>query len=437
MSFLAIHKVCPFDAKMVAPPSKYHTHRAFILASLSDGQSRITKISESLDNMATLRCLSLLGTRFERSEDGYRVFGRPYQTPEDVLDAGNSGSTIHFLLALASTAPGAAIFTGDASVRSRPQKPYLEALNHWGIEAWSTRENGKPPIIVKHCDPKNLGPYVEVDGLISPWRTGLILLAPLTGHEVKVTTTGVVQESTYVSMTLAMMKQFGVEVIVSSDHRAYIIPGKQSYIPTTIQIPGDISLASFGLALAALSGSHLVCSNIDLTTIHPEAAIIPALQRMGADLRINPEARSVEITGGRRLKGIDIDCSDAPDMVPILSVLFALAEGRSRIRNAYQVRFKESDRLAAMCQLNKMGAKAKETADGLEFEGVEKLRGATIDSFQDHRVQMSFVIAGSVAEGTTLVSNPSASNASYPNFFSDIREMGVPIEVIDQSTQSL
>lgn len=437
MSFLAIRKASPFDARMVTPPSKYHTHRAFILASLSDGESRIRKISESLDNMATLRCLSLLGIRFERSHDGYTVWGRPYQTPENVLDVGNSGSTIHFLLALTSTAPGAAIFTGDASVRSRPQKPYLEALNRWGIEAWSTQGDGRPPIVVKYHDPKRLGPDVEVDGLISPWRTGLILLGPLTGHEVKVTTAGVVQESTYVSMTIAMMKQFGVEVIASSDHRSYLIPGKQYYTPATIQIPGDISLASFALALAALTGSHLVCSNIDLTTIHPEAAIIAVLQRMGADLRIHPEAQSVEITGSGRLKGIDVDCSDAPDMVPILSVLLALAEGRSRIQNAYQVRFKESDRLMAMCQLNKMGAKVKETADGLEIEGVEKLHGATIDSFQDHRVQMSFAIAGAVAEGTTLVSDPPASNASYPNFLSDIREMGVPVEVVDQSTKSL
>jgi 3-phosphoshikimate 1-carboxyvinyltransferase len=124
-------------------------------------------------------------------------------------------------------------------------------------------------------------------------------------------------------------------------------------------------------------------------------------------------------------------------MVPILSVLFALAEGRSRIQNAYQVRFKESNRLVAMCQLNKMGARVTETADGLEFEGVEKLRGATVDSFHDHRVQMSFVIAGSVAEGTTLVSDPSASNASYPNFLSDIRKIGVPIEAIDQPIKSL
>jgi len=436
MSFLAIRKVSPFDARMVAPPSKYHTHRAFILASLVDGESRITRISESLGNMATLRCLSLLGTRFERSQEGYTVWGSPYQTPEDVLDVGNSGSTIYFLLALASTAPEAVVFTGDASVRSRPQKPYLETLNRWGIEAWSTRGDGRLPIVVKHQDPKRLGPYVEVDGLLSQWRTGLMLLAPLTGHDVKVTITGTVQEPSYAAMTVAMMKQFGIEVIASPDHRSYLIPGNQYYGPATIQIPGDISLVSFGLALAALTGSHLVWSNIDLTTVHPESAIIPALQRMGADLRINPDARSVEITGGRRLKGIEVDCGDASDMVPILSVLFALAEGKSRIKNAYQVHFKESDRLAAMLQLNKMGAKVKETADGLEFEGVEKLRGATIDSFHDHRVQMSFAVAGSVAEGTTFVSDPEAASMSYPSFLSDIREIGVPLKVIDQPTKS-
>ena len=144
MSDLVIHKAAPFDGRMVAPPSKYHTHRAFVLASLAEGESFVTGTSESLDNMATVRALAMFGTRFERTPDGYRVWGGPYQTPEDVLDVGNSGSTIHFLLALASTAPGAVIFTGDASIRSRPQKPYVEALNRWGIEVWSTRGDGRP-----------------------------------------------------------------------------------------------------------------------------------------------------------------------------------------------------------------------------------------------------------------------------------------------------
>jgi cyclohexanecarboxylate-CoA ligase len=431
MGDLVIHKAAPFDGRMVAPPSKYHTHRAFVLASLAEGESLVTGTSESLDNMATVRALAMFGTRFERTLDGYRVWGGPYQTPEDVLDVGNSGSTIHFLLALASTAPGAVIFTGDASIRSRPQKPYVEALNRWGIELWSTRGDGRPPLVIKHCDPGTLRSYVEVDGLISPWTTGLILLAPFTGHEVKVAVTGAIQESTYVAMTIEMMKQFGVDVLVAPDRRAYIVPGSQRYRPVTVQVPGDIALSSFGLALAALTGSHLVYSNLDLTRVHPEAAFIPALQQMEADLRIDPATRTVEIVGGRRLKGIEVDCSDSPDMVPILSVLMALAKGRSRITNASQLRYKECDRLAAMAQLNKMGARVRENADGLEFEGVERLRGAVIDSFNDHRIQMSFTVAGCVAEGVTRISDAQASEVSYPGFIVDIQRLGIPIEIAD------
>lgn len=433
MSYLAIQKVEPFSARMVAPPSKYHTHRALILASLAEGESTITGTSESLDNMSTVRCLTKFGARFEKMPDGYTVHGGAYQTPDDVLDVGNSGSTIHFLLALASTAPGAVVFTGDASIRARPQQPYLDALNRWGIEAFSTRGDGRPPIVVKHRDPRTLGNEVAVDGLISPWTTGLILLAPFTGHDVTVRVTGKVQESSYVAMTIEMLRHFNIHVEASADRARYFVPGGQTYRPASVHIPGDIALASFGLALAALSGSRLVYENLDLSLVHPEAAIIPALQRMGADIRIDERARTVEIVGGKRLQGIEVDCGDAPDMVPILSVLLALAKGRSRIYNAAQLRYKECNRLAAMMQLNQMGARVTETADGLEFEGVESLHGATIDSFKDHRVQMSFAVAGCIANGTTYVSDAEAAGVSYPGFIRDVKNLGARIQVVDRA----
>ena len=432
MSYLAIKKSAPFTGTMTAPPSKYHTHRAFILSSLADGESVITGTSESLDNMSTVRCLTRLGTKFEKMPDGYKVCGGAYQAPDDVLDVGNSGSTIHFLMGLGATAPGAVVFTGDASIRSRPQKQYLDALNRWGIEAWSTRGDGRPPIIVKHRDPRTLPAQIEVDGLISPWTTGLILLSPFTGHEVAVRVTGAVQEASYVAMTLDMLRRFGIHVDASKDRATYFVPGGQSFKPAPIHIPGDIALASFGLALAALSGSRLVYENIDLSIVHPEAAIVPALQRMGADLHINEKSRTIEIIGGKRLQGITVDCGDAPDMVPILSVLLALANGTSRIYNAAQLRYKECDRLAAMMQLNKMGARVTETADGLEFEGVEKLHGAMIDSFKDHRVQMSFAVAGCIADGTTYVSDAEAAGVSYPGFLRDVKNLGARIEMVER-----
>jgi 3-phosphoshikimate 1-carboxyvinyltransferase len=417
---------------MVAPPSKYHTHRALIFASLADGESIITGTSESLDNMSTVRCLAKFGTRFEKIANGYRVYGGAYRTPDDVLDVGNSGSTIHFLLALASTAPGAVVFTGDASIRARPQQPYLDALNRWGIEAFSTRGDGRPPIVVKHRDPRTLGADVAVDGLISPWTTGLILLAPFTQHDVTVRVTGKVQESSYVAMTIEMLKHFGVHVEASADRATYFVPGGQTYRPAHIRIPGDIALASFGLALAALSGSCIVYENLDLSLVHPEAAIIPTLQRMGADVRVDERARTVEIVGGKRLHGIEVDCGDAPDMVPIVSVLLALARGHSRIYNAAQLRYKECDRLAAMLQLNQMGARVTETADGLEFEGVDSLHGAVIDSFNDHRVQMSFTVAGCIAKGTTYVSGAESAGVSYPGFVRDLKNLGARIEIVER-----
>ena len=233
------------------------------------------------------------------------------------------------------------------------------------------------------------------------------------------------------AMTRAMMKQFSVEVMAAPDRRSYVIPGGQCYGPSQVQIPGDIALASFGLALAVLTGSRLVYSNLDLTMIHPEAAIIPALQRMGADLRIDGDAKTVEAIGGRRLKGIEVDCGDSPDMVPILSVLLALADGKSLIRNASQLRYKECYRLQAMCQLNKMGARVREVADGLEFAGVEKLRGAEMDSLHDHRIQMSFAVAGCVAEGTTWITDTEAAGVSYPGFISDMQRLGLSIEVVN------
>lgn len=432
MSYLAIRKMEPFTGEMLAPPSKYHTHRAFILASLAEGESVITGTSESLDNLSTVRCLMKLGTRLEKTPDGYKVRGGAYQTPDDVLDVGNSGSTIHFLMGLASTAPGAVVFSGDDSIRARPQQPYLDALNRWGIEAFSTRQNGRPPIVVKHRDPRALSAHVAVDGLISQWTSGLLLLAPLTTHDVTVRVTGAIQEPSYVMMMVDMLARFGIHVDAAENRATYVVPGGQVFRPARVHIPGDIALASFGLALAALSGSRVRYQNIDLSVVHPEAAIVPALQRMGAAVQIDERARTLEIVGGKRLQGIEIDCGDAPDMVPILSVLLALAKGRSRIYNAAQLRYKECDRLAAMTQLNKMGARVRETADGLEFEGVESLHGATIDAFKDHRVQMSFTVAGCIADGVTYVSDAESAGVSYPGFLRDVKNLGARIDVVER-----
>lgn len=432
---MQVLKVSPLehgiDGSLNAPPSKYHTHRALILSALANGQSTISGISKSLDNMSTVTCLTQLGAEFIPVENGYKVNGGPFITPQNILDCGNSGSTINFLLAVSATIHGTAVYTGDDSLRSRPLGPYIEALNRWGIDTWSTQSNGLLPVVIRGQNMKSLSNHVSIDGLISPWTSGLLLAAPFTGHDVTIEiSNGKLNEASYTDLMMQMMHMFGVKAERNDDFTKFFVEGGQEFQPASVSIPSDIALASFGLVLAAISNSHIRYIDFDVEAFHPEAKILEALEEMGADLRVDAEAKTIEVYGGKPLKGIEIDCNDAPDMVPILSILLAHGEGESRIYNAEQVHYKECDRLEAMGQLNKMGVPVEVTRDGLIIKGVNKLKGAEVESYKDHRVMMSFAIAGLVAEDPTFITDPSAASVSYPGFLKDISNLGAKFETI-------
>ncbi len=421
------------DGTLESSPSKYHTHRALILAALAEGESTITGMSKSLDNLSTVKCLTQLGTQFHPIDNGYKVTGCPFKTPSDILDCGNSGSTINFLLAVTASTPGTIVYTGDDSLRSRPLGPYIEALNRWGIDTWSTRSNGLLPVVIRSGDMTKLSDRVWINGLISPWTSGLLIAAPFTGHDVTVDIEdGKLNEASYTDLMIQMMSLFGVEAEAKKDHSSFFVKGGQKFHPAQVSIPGDIALASFGLVLAAISDSHICYTNMDPKAFHPESKILEALAEMGADVRINPDEKTIEVYGGKPLKAIEIDCNDAPDMIPVLSILLAHGEGVSKIYNAEQVHYKECDRLEAMAQLNKMGVPVEVTWDGLIIKGVKKLHGANVDSFKDHRVMMSFAIAGLVADGTTYITDPEAAGVSYPGFIKDISALGAEFEIISQ-----
>lgn len=421
------------EGTLEAPPSKYHTHRGLILGALADGISKVSGISKSLDNMSTLQCLTELGAVYTPIEGGYEIKGGAFKTPANILDCGNSGSTINFLLGVAATAPGTVVFTGDDSLRSRPLGPYIKALNQWGIDVWSTQANGLLPCVIRSHDVTTLSDHVEINGLISPWTSGLLLLTSFTQHDVTVEIENrKLNEGSYTELMIQMMKPFGVEVEYPSDRSQFFVRGGQKFKPAEIEIPGDIALASFGLVLAAISNSHIRYTNLDANTFHPEGKILEALERVGADLRCDTQSKTIEVYGGRPLKAIDIDCNDAPDMVPVLSILLAHCEGESRIYNAEQVHYKECDRLEAMAQLNRMGVPTEVTWDGLVIKGVKKLKGANVDSYKDHRVMMSFTIAGLVADGETYITDPGAAAVSYPGFLKDINELGAQFEVVGE-----
>ena len=435
MSHLVVRRAeREFEGTMQAPPAKYYTHRGFIFGSLADGKTQVLNTSPAGDNMSTVRALKLLGTQVEPIEgldNAFEVTGGPYQTPDDVLNIGNSGSTIAFLLGLASTAPGASVFTGDASLRSRPMGPLLESMTEWGVPCWSTRGNGQLPIVVEHH--KELKPVVEVSGFTAHYVSGPIMMAPFAGKDVTVRVRGKLNEPTYVALTVHMMGMFGVEVFPAEDFQSFTIPAGQTFKPSTFEVPGDFALAAYGLSIAALTGSRLTYTNLDINSMQPEKGFINFLQAMGADLTIDAEAKTITIEGGKRLHGIEWDGNDSPDMVPLMAVLCALAEGKSRIYNVEQVRYKESDRISEMLQLNKMGARVTEFRDGLAFEGVEGLQGARMLSEGDHRLAMGWVVAGLMAEGETVVSEAEVASISYPDFMKDMRRLGMDIQVVGEA----
>jgi len=423
-----------FDGTMEAPPAKYYTHRGFVFGSLAEGTTKVLNTSDAGDNMSTARALKLLGTKIEHIDNGYAVTGGPYHTPDDVLYVGNSGSTITFLLGLASRAPGASVFTGDASLRSRPMGPLLEAMNNWGVPCWSTRGNGMLPVVVEHH--KELKPVVEVSGFISQYVSSPIMMAPFAGKDVTVRVLGRINEPSYVALTIHTMKMFGVEVIPAEDYHSFTIPAGQTFRSITFEVPGDFALAAYGLSVAALTGSRLTYTNLDINSVQPEKGFVDFLQEMGVDLTIDTQAKTITVEVGGRLQGVEWDGNDTPDMIPLMAVLCALAEGKSRIYNVEQVRYKESDRISQMLQLNKMGARVTEFRDGLEFEGVEKLHGARMLSVGDHRLAMAWVVAGVMAEGDTRVTEAEVASISYPDFLKDMRRLGMDIQVVGDAASS-
>jgi 3-phosphoshikimate 1-carboxyvinyltransferase len=225
-----------------------------------------------------------------------------------------------------------------------------------------------------------------------------------------------------------MMAQCGIEVSASDDYRSYLVPAPQKFHPAHFRVPGDFALAAYALVVAALSGGRVKCTNLDSTSIQAEKGILTFLQQMGADLVIDQDAQSVEVSGGSRLVGIEWDGNDTPDSVPLMTLVAALAKGRSTIHNVSQLRAKESDRLAAMLQLNRMGARISVFDDRLEIDGVETLYGSELDSMWDHRLAMTWTIAGAVAEGETLVRGVDSAAVSYPDFLRDMRSLGLDYE---------
>ncbi|UFS60541.1 3-phosphoshikimate 1-carboxyvinyltransferase [Subtercola endophyticus] len=423
------------------PVSKYHAHRALVLASLAPGTSVISGISTTRQVEWTIGVLRALGTSIRVVGDDYIVTGGPYRATDVVdhgsrgadglLNVGSSGTTLYFMVGLAALADRPMTLTGMKYFRRRPIKALLDSLGQMGVRLESDRDC--PPITVQPVRPK--GGEVSIAGTLSQWLSGLLLLAPFAENDTTIHVTGgALNEQPYVELTVRMMQLFGLEVEHSDDWLTYHVKANQQARPANYVIPPDIGSAAFGIAAAAIHPSDVVFRGLSALTSaetdHPEAEFLDLATAMGVPLTKDEATGFVRVQhDGIRLKPIDIDCQPIPDLLPVLASMATFADGTTRLHNVGHIRLKESDRVAAMLQLNRLGGHAEQQTDELRVTGVSKLHGAAMSSFNDHRVLMSLAVAASTATGMSSLTYPRAYRISYPTFLEAMNSIGLDIDV--------
>ncbi len=427
MRLLVASPTAPLEGELPIPPSKYHAHRALMLAALAPGESTIRQRTAARHVSFTVQALKGLGADIRTAGDAWRVRGDGGFSPvKDEISVGSSGTTLYFLLGLGALADRPVRFTGQRYFRRRPIGPLLSALRQLGVRLEA--ENERPPVTVYPGTPR--GGHVRVDGTLSQWISGLLMLAPFAREPTTIEVEGELNERSYIELTVAMMRDFGLEVAVGEDFRRFEIEPGQQPRPTDMRLPPDLGSVVFPLAACTLHPSRAVFRSPTSIAGHPEAAVLENLRAAGVPMRIDYERGEISIDhDGRPPRGGALDCRDLPDMVPVLSVLASRARGESVLQHVSHVRLKESDRVASMLQLRRMGARVEFDGEDMRFQGVPWLEGATLSSFNDHRVLMALTVAGASAQGVTELSFPHAYRISYPEFLEHMNALGVPAAV--------
>jgi cyclohexanecarboxylate-CoA ligase len=337
---------------------------------------------------------------------------------------------MYFLTGLAALATQPVTIVGQKYFQRRPIGPLLHALTGLGVELSSP--DGCSPISVQPKRPT--GGHVSIAGTLSQWISGLLLLAPFATGRSVVTVEGDLNERTYIDLTIRMMAQFGLRVEVGDDWRRFEIEPGQQARPATITLPPDVGAAAFGLAVTALHPSDVTFRGLSALsaaeTDHPEADLIDTVRAMGLPMTRERPGGPVRVRhDGIRLAPVEVDCTSVPDMLPVLSVLAAFADGTSMLDNVAHVRLKEADRVSAMLQLNRMGGHLEQHPDRLTVHGTGGLAGADLSSFNDHRVLMSLAVAASRADGESRLTYPNAYRISYPRFLLEMGAIGLDMSI--------
>jgi 3-phosphoshikimate 1-carboxyvinyltransferase len=401
------------SCQVTVPGSKSYTHRALIAAALADGVSVLKNALISDDTRYTIKALRQMGIQIEANREELRVEGKngclePCIAP---IYLGNSGTSLRLLTGVAALGKGTYTLTGDARLQARPIQDLLGALQQMGIQARSVNANGCPPVEVTGAMIKANRVEINCQNS-SQYLSALLLIAPLTPNGLDIQVVGVPVSRPYIDLTAAVMETFGI----AQDRKAYrkfMVPGGQRYRAGQYVVEADCSQAAYFWSAAAIGGTDIKVLGVNTETTQGDVRFVDLLQQMGC--RVSRESDGITVAGGP-LKAIEANLADMPDQVPTLSVVAAFAKGTTVIKNVAHLKSKESDRLSAtVTELNKMGIEASCTESALIIKGGQP-QGSVVETYNDHRIAMSFAIAGLRVSGV-CIRNESCVEKSFPAFW--------------------
>ena len=422
---LVVNKSRRLHGVVKIPPNKSHSFRALILAALAEGTSHIVAPAVSNDWMRGIEALEMFGAQIHpRADKVWDVVGTggKLETPDDVIDCGNSGIILRFFAALAACCDGYTVLTGDRSLRYiRLCQPLTDALNALGAWVVCTKGDGHAPVVVRG---RLKGGQAEIDGMDSQPVSALLIASALADAPTELTVRRP-GEKPWVGMTLHWLDHCGVEYS-NQDFERYRIRGNGKWDAFETEIPLDWSAALYPIAAAVLTeGSEVRLPGMDFNDCQGDKAVINVLREMGAKIEIDGDT---VIVRSSTLQGREIDCNDFIDQFLLLGVVGACAEGETVLKNAEICRHKECDRIRETCKaLKAMGADVEERPDGLRVRK-SALHGVQLDSRHDHRMAMTFAVAGMMAKGRTLISDVECVKKTFPDFAGQMRSIGCDME---------
>ena len=435
---LKVKNISQIGGVVKAPPSKSYSHRAVILASLAKGTSKLYDMLYSEDTLASIRVCKALGAKISRTDGCLEVIGtggKLHNSSADEIDLANSGTTLRLMTSVSALSDNEVILTGDESLQTRPMGLLMDALVPLGVEAKSLKGNDRAPILIRPGYP---GGETNIMGNVSSqFISSTLISSPLSKNGVKLYVLPEFKSRPYVNMTLDIMRKFGVKTLKGyylkheNCDKEYqgckideFIVRKQDYIACDYTVEGDYSSASYLLALIAINGGKAKIKNLFRNSKQGDKYILDILQNMGATVVRGEDY--VEIASEGNLKAIDVDLSNAPDLLITVAVLAAMAEGTTNITGVAHARVKETDRIDTTCrELEKLGCELTEREDGMSITG--GVSSGVVDSHGDHRLAMAFSLIG--LRNEIEITNGEVFDVSFPNFIEAMAELGFELEL--------